>query len=180
MAEQSKAALGRQLGPLISIASALYVGTAVFFCLPVLMTALGTHLGFDESQQGMLAMMEMSGIGLASLPATWWVTRVRWRLAARSSQLILILTNLACIGVTSFEDFERLFEYGLAPLVEHQVAVVLGHGALEQLVPQRYFDAVASAMNSRNPSSVTDNTMSTSYVAGGIPQTGTASPPMSA
>jgi hypothetical protein len=47
------------------------------------------------------------------------------------------------ISVTSFEDLEWLLEYGFTPLVEHQVAVVPGHGALEQLVPQRYFDAVA-------------------------------------
>ena len=80
-------------------------GAAVLLEAPVLVGALVSQLGFTETQAGYLMSADLGGMGLASLPALWWVRHVNWRTVARIAMICIIAGNIGTVFVTEFEIF---------------------------------------------------------------------------
>jgi len=100
-----------------SLWSAIIFGTVamlVFLLMPAYVGGLAS-LGFDDSQLGNLASMDLAGITVACILATLWIKRVDWRLAAMLAMAALVAVNLLCIGVADYETLMMMrFSAGLA------------------------------------------------------------------
>lgn len=80
-------------------------GSAILLEAPVLVGAMITQLGFSEAQAGYAMSADLGGMGLASLPALWWVRAVNWRVVALSAFGCMIVGNISTVFVDSFDLF---------------------------------------------------------------------------
>jgi len=88
------------------VAAAIFQGKAaimLFSVIPLFIGALVDHLGFDAGPSGYIISAEILGLAMANGLGFFWVNRLPWRLTSRSLLLGLILVNLACTRVTSYE-----------------------------------------------------------------------------
>jgi predicted MFS family arabinose efflux permease len=72
------------------------MGPMFFLLMPLYIGALVDHLGFSESQSGMLASTELLGTCVASVLAMSWIRRVSWRLVAVICSGLLVTGNVFC------------------------------------------------------------------------------------
>ncbi|GGO79309.1 MFS transporter [Marinobacterium nitratireducens] len=90
------------------------VAMLVFLLMPAYVGALAT-LGFDDSQLGNLASMDLAGITVACVLALGWIKRVDWRLAGMLAMASLVAVNLLCAGISDYQTLMGLrFIAGLA------------------------------------------------------------------
>jgi predicted MFS family arabinose efflux permease len=106
MSEGSATALREEIGPILASTAPLFMGTVLFFCLPLFVGAAADSLGLDTRQQGTLAAMDVGGATLAGLCSLWWIERVSWRRIGLLSHALLVVANLLSIGVV---DLPTLF-----------------------------------------------------------------------
>jgi len=78
----------------------------VMLSAPVIAAQFAKQFGFTSAQIGDLFSAELTAMGLASMPAWWWQSRLNWRMVARVSAVIFILANIASIWA---ETFSALF-----------------------------------------------------------------------
>jgi len=74
----------------------------VMLSAPVIAAQFAKQFGFTSAQIGDLFSAELTAMGLASMPAWWWQSRLNWRMVARVSAVIFILANIASIWAESF------------------------------------------------------------------------------
>ena len=70
--------------------------------LPSFVGALTDVLGLSALRTGLLASADLTGIALATASAAWWLREVSWRRTVFTSLSVLLVLNLACLGVTHF------------------------------------------------------------------------------
>lgn len=75
---------------------------AILILAPAIVGGYITRLGFSPQQAGYLISADMAGMGLATLPALWWINRLNWRQVARAALLITVVGNLLTAGMDSF------------------------------------------------------------------------------
>jgi len=78
----------------------------VMLSAPVIAAQFAKQLGLTPAQIGDLFSAELAAMGIASMPAWWWQSRLNWRMVARSSAVIFIAANIASIWA---ETFSALF-----------------------------------------------------------------------
>ncbi|WP_161599938.1 MFS transporter [Pseudomonas sp. MPC6] len=73
----------------------------VFLIQPLLIGGLA-ELGFTETQQGLLAAADLLGMAIASIAGVFWVRRFPWRPTMFAGVVVVICSNLICIGLSDF------------------------------------------------------------------------------
>lgn len=89
-----------------SMAAAIWitvVGSFALLILPLLMGVMTDEMGLNPQQMGFLASADLTGMGLSSGLAIFWVRRLPWRLSASVSLLVLMGSNLLTMQVSHFE-----------------------------------------------------------------------------
>ena len=81
------------------------LAAAILILAPAIVGAYITQCGFSPQQAGYLISADMAGMGLATLPALFWVKRVDWRHVARVALLLAAAGNVLTAGSASFESF---------------------------------------------------------------------------
>lgn len=94
-------AIDRPLSVLTLILAAS-VTEALVNTLPSFVGALTDVLGLSAVRTGLLASADLTGIALATASAVWWLREASWRRTALASLSVLLVLNLACLGVTHF------------------------------------------------------------------------------
>ncbi len=90
----------------IAIIPLAAVAVSVMVMAPVLVGQMIHEYGFTASEAGYVISAELGGMGLASLPAFWWIKKFNWRTVARLSILFLALGNVVSAFLT---DYTALF-----------------------------------------------------------------------
>ena len=78
------------------------LAAAILMMAPAFVGAYITLLGFSPQQAGYLISADMAGMGLASLPAMWWINRLNWRQVTRAALLVMVAGNLLSASQDSF------------------------------------------------------------------------------
>lgn len=78
------------------------VSAAILIVAPAIVGAYITRLGFSPQQAGYLISADMAGMGLATLPALFWINRLNWQAVARTALLIAVAGNLLTASLDSF------------------------------------------------------------------------------
>ncbi|MCP3986785.1 MAG: MFS transporter [bacterium] len=113
-------------------------GTTMYLILPLFVGVAAEHVGLSDRQVGLLASVEIAGIGLASLLAVSWQHRVSWRLAAVVSLVFIVAGDLLSIGATSAGSLLTLRFF--TGLLGEGPAYALGLACLgEEREPDRVF-----------------------------------------
>lgn len=81
------------------------VGQTVFVTMPFFLALVKQGRGFSDSQISLVSSSDMLGMFLASLLATTWVTRRRWRVAAALSIGLLLAATVISLTATAFLPF---------------------------------------------------------------------------
>lgn len=81
------------------------LAAAILIVAPAIVGAYITRLAFSPQQAGYLISADMAGMGLATLPALWWINRLNWRQVARVALLITVAGNLLSASLDSFSAF---------------------------------------------------------------------------
>ncbi len=110
---------------LASILGCGVVAVIIFLVLPLYVGLLADNFGFSESQLGVLASMDLSGIALMSLSGPLWINRLNWRKVVHYALLWLIVWNLVSIELTGF-----------GPLCVARFMAGLGGGLIAAIVIQ--------------------------------------------
>jgi predicted MFS family arabinose efflux permease len=77
------------------------IAILVFNALPVIVGVASDSLALGDDQVGLLASLELAGIGITATSGLLWIRRVRWRRAALLALLILAAGNLLSLQVGS-------------------------------------------------------------------------------
>lgn len=88
------------------IASAILQATAaiqLFSIIPLLVGAMVDRLGFETGESGYIISAEIAGLAVANGFGFFWVNRLSWRNMSRFLLGALVLADLACIMITSYE-----------------------------------------------------------------------------
>ena len=75
-----------------------------FYFLPVWGGMFINEYGFSTTQTGILLSADMAAGTIASLAARFWIHRIAWRPVLLLSILVATISNLACIGVSGFNE----------------------------------------------------------------------------
>jgi len=78
------------------------VGASMFMVQPVFLGVIADQLGFDSKQLGLVAGLELAGLGTAAFTAVFWVRRVHWRVAAVVAISLIVALNLVAAVQTTF------------------------------------------------------------------------------
>lgn len=145
MAESSSVDPVTEKASMSAVWSGILVGTIgllVFLILPLYVGALAA-IGFDDSQLGNLAAMDLAGMALASILALFWIKRLNWRRVGLLAMTALALINLACLGVT---DYSSLMFLRLVAGLTAGSAIVLSYSIIANTThPDRYMGLFVSA-----------------------------------
>jgi predicted MFS family arabinose efflux permease len=88
--------------PRLAYVNALFIiGTLGTLITPALLEGWA-HLRWSPTQLGVVAAMELAGLGAGSLSGLYWQTRWPWRRVALSSLIVAIAGNVACIVVKDY------------------------------------------------------------------------------
>lgn len=90
--------------PLIATVVLSAVAVLIFNALPVIMGVASEDLGLSAGQLGLLASLELGGIGLASVSGLIWIRRVAWRKVMVVAIIMLVAGNLLSAVVTDFTE----------------------------------------------------------------------------
>lgn len=88
------------------VAVAIFQGKAaimLFSIIPLILGAFVDHLGFQAGSSGYIISAEILGVAVANGLGFFWVNRLQWRLTSRTLLTALILVNLGCTQVSSYE-----------------------------------------------------------------------------
>ncbi|MDB2351923.1 MFS transporter [Luminiphilus sp.] len=85
--------------PLIATVIVGAVAIIIFNALPVIMGVASDSLGLTATQMGLLASLELAGIGLTSVSGLFWIRKVPWRRAVLIGMLVLAAGNVLSIFV---------------------------------------------------------------------------------
>jgi predicted MFS family arabinose efflux permease len=77
------------------------VAIIIFNALPVIMGVASDTLGLNSEQLGLMAAVELAGIGLTSISGLIWIRKVRWRRAVLLGTLTLATGNVLSIFADS-------------------------------------------------------------------------------
>jgi predicted MFS family arabinose efflux permease len=77
------------------------VAIIVFNALPVIMGVASDTLGLAADQIGLLASVELGGIGLASVSGLFWIRKLHWRRTVLIGTLVLATGNVLSIFADS-------------------------------------------------------------------------------
>ncbi len=88
--------------PRLAYVNALFIiGTLGTLITPALLEGWA-HLRWSPTQLGVVAAVELAGLGAGSLSGLYWQTRWRWRRVALSSLIVAIAGNVACMAVKDY------------------------------------------------------------------------------
>ena len=88
--------------PCLVYVNALFIiGTLGTLITPAMLEGW-SHLRWTPTQLGVVAAIELAGLGLGSLSGLYWQTRWRWRQVALPSLMVAIAGNAACIVVRDY------------------------------------------------------------------------------
>jgi predicted MFS family arabinose efflux permease len=88
--------------PRLAYVNALFIiGTLGTLITPAMLEGW-SHLRWTPTQLGMVAAVELAGLGAGSLSGLYWQTRWRWRQVALPSLLVAIAGNAACMVVRDY------------------------------------------------------------------------------
>ncbi len=88
--------------PRLAYVNALFIiGTLGTLITPALLEGWA-HLRWSPTQLGVVAAVELAGLGAGSLSGLYWQTRWRWRRVALSSLIVAIAGNMACMAVKDY------------------------------------------------------------------------------
>ncbi len=116
------------------------IAPAVYLMLPAFVGALAETYGFSESQLGLLASADLTGMAIAAVTALYWRTRWNWRWVVGTALAWVVVGNLLSTGLSQF-----------GPLVALRLLVGFGGGmavapCLAFLTYTRDPDRVAAAL----------------------------------
>lgn len=80
--------------PLIAAVNFGAVAIIIFNALPVIMGVASDTLGLSAEQLGLLASLELAGIGLTSVSGLFWIRKISWRRAVLIGTLVLAAGNV--------------------------------------------------------------------------------------
>ena len=89
-----------------SLALSLYMtlaGYAVLVGVPVISSAWVNLLGFSEVQVGRVANADLGGLSVGAVATSLIISRISRRQLILIGILIAVLSNAACISITSYE-----------------------------------------------------------------------------
>ena len=90
------------------------VGPVGFLLSPYITELLGSELGWNEAERGIVASAELAGVALAALTAPLWVKFPRWKVIVSAALLIAAIGNLASMAIHGFAALAALrFVVGL-------------------------------------------------------------------
>jgi len=69
---------------------------------PAIAVQLAVERALSPSQIGLFFMVELGGMSLASIPATWWMRRFSWHRIGFTAVAVFVLANLSSIGAQGF------------------------------------------------------------------------------
>lgn len=78
------------------------VAAAVLLIMPLYVGAIIGSLSFEASKASFFASAEMAGMGLAAIPALYWVNKISWRVVARAALISIFVANLLSAVIDSF------------------------------------------------------------------------------
>ena len=88
--------------PRLTYVNALFIiGTLGTLITPALLEGWA-HLRWSPTQLGVVAAMELAGLGAGSLSGLYWQTRWRWRRVALASLIVAVAGNVACMVVKDY------------------------------------------------------------------------------
>jgi predicted MFS family arabinose efflux permease len=88
--------------PRLAYVNALFIiGTLGTLITPAMLEGW-SHLRWTPTQLGMVAAIELAGLGAGSLSGLYWQTRWRWRHVALPSLIVAIAGNAACTVVRDY------------------------------------------------------------------------------
>ena len=86
---------------LVYVNALFIIGTLGTLITPAMLEGW-SHLRWTPTQLGVVAAIELAGLGLGSLSGLYWQTRWRWRRVALPSLIVAIAGNAACVLVRDY------------------------------------------------------------------------------
>jgi predicted MFS family arabinose efflux permease len=91
------------------------IAVLVFNALPVIVGTASDSLGLGDDTVGLMASLELAGIGITATSGMLWIRRIPWRPASIMALLVIAVGNLLSLQVGSAEQLLALrFVVGLA------------------------------------------------------------------
>lgn len=84
----------------VTVLIASFIALALYLA-PAMVTVMIARLGFRPADPGYVISAEMAGMGLATFPALWWLSRIHWGRLACLMLLAIAVGDTASIAATT-------------------------------------------------------------------------------
>ncbi len=84
----------------VTVLIASFIALALYLA-PAMVTVMINRLGFRPADPGYVISAEMAGMGLATFPALWWLSRIHWGRLACLMLVTIALGDAASIAATT-------------------------------------------------------------------------------